>query len=105
MGRPGLAGAGPWPLWPVLGDHVTRVVVSGLRKSFGSRVVLDGLDLEVAEGSLTAVLGPSGSGKTTLLRILAGFEHADAGTVTLGETVVEDGRTHIPPEARRVGYV
>jgi iron(III) transport system ATP-binding protein len=84
---------------------MTRVVVSGLRKSFGSRVVLDGLDLEVAEGSLTAVLGPSGSGKTTLLRLLAGFEHADAGSVMLGETVVEDGRTHVPPEARRVGYV
>jgi iron(III) transport system ATP-binding protein len=84
---------------------VTRVVVSGLRKSFGARAVLDGLDLEVPEGSLTAVLGPSGSGKTTLLRILAGFERADAGTVTLGENVVEDGRTHLPPEARRVGYV
>ena len=89
----------------MLGDPLTRVVVSGLKKSFGSRVVLDGLDLDVAEGSLTAVLGPSGSGKTTLLRLLAGFERADAGSVMLGEAVVEDGRTHIPPEARRVGYV
>ena len=84
---------------------MTRVVVAGLRKSFGARVVLDGLDLEVPEGSLTAVLGPSGSGKTTLLRVLAGFEHADAGTVTLGDSVVEDGRTYLPPETRRVGYV
>ncbi|HXW80922.1 MAG TPA: ABC transporter ATP-binding protein [Acidimicrobiales bacterium] len=84
---------------------MTRVVVSGLRKSFGSRVVLDGLDLEVPEGSLTAVLGPSGSGKTTLLRVLAGFERADDGSVRLGETVVEDGRTHLPPESRGVGYV
>jgi iron(III) transport system ATP-binding protein len=89
----------------VLSEHMTRVIVSGLKKSFGSRLVLDGLDLEVPEGSLTAVLGPSGSGKTTLLRILAGFEHADAGRVALGETLVEDGRTHLPPEARRVGYV
>jgi iron(III) transport system ATP-binding protein len=84
---------------------MTRVVVSGLQKSFGAHTVLDDLDLEVPEGSLTAVLGPSGSGKTTLLRILAGFERADAGSVTLGDTVVEDGRTHLPPEARRVGYV
>jgi iron(III) transport system ATP-binding protein len=90
---------------PVRVRYMTRVVVAGLRKSFGARVVLDGLDLEVPEGSLTAVLGPSGSGKTTLLRILAGFEYADAGTVTLGENVVEDGRTHLPPETRRVGYV
>jgi iron(III) transport system ATP-binding protein len=84
---------------------MTRVVVSGLRKSFGSRVVLNDLDLEVPEGSLTAVLGPSGSGKTTLLRILAGFERADRGSVTLGETVVEDDRTHVLPESRGVGYV
>lgn len=84
---------------------VTRVVVSGLYKSFGTRVVLDGLDLEVPEGSVTAVLGPSGSGKTTLLRVLAGLERADAGTVTLGETVVEGGSTHLPPEARHIGYV
>jgi iron(III) transport system ATP-binding protein len=84
---------------------MTRVVVSGLHKSFGPHVVLDGLDLEVPEGSVTAVLGPSGSGKTTLLRILAGFERADAGTVMLGEKVVEDGRAHLPPEARHVGYV
>ncbi len=84
---------------------MTRVVVSGLRKSFGPHVVLDGLDLEVAEGSLTAVLGPSGSGKTTLLRILAGFERAGSGSVTLGGTLVEGGRTHVPPESRRIGYV
>jgi iron(III) transport system ATP-binding protein len=84
---------------------MTRVVVSGLRKSFGARAVLDDVDLEVPEGSLTAVLGPSGSGKTTLLRVLAGFERSDGGTVVLGDNVVEDGRTHLPPEARRVGYV
>jgi iron(III) transport system ATP-binding protein len=84
---------------------VTRVVVSGLQKSFGGRVVLDGLDLEVPEGSLTAVLGPSGSGKTTLLRILAGFERAGSGSVRLGEVLVEGGRTHVPPEDRRIGYV
>ena len=84
---------------------MTSVAVSGLCKAFGSQVVLRGLDLEVADGSLTAVLGPSGSGKTTLLRILAGFERADEGTVALGGTVVADGRTHVPPERRHIGYV
>ena len=84
---------------------MTRVIVSGLRKSFGAHVVLDGLDLEVPEGSLTAVLGPSGSGKTTLLRILAGFERAGSGSVRLGEVLVEGGRAHVPPEDRRIGYV
>ncbi len=57
--------------------------------------MLDGLDLDVPAGSLTAILGPSGSGKTTLLRVLAGFERADAGTVRIGSA---DGRRagHLP---------
>jgi iron(III) transport system ATP-binding protein len=84
---------------------MTRVVASGLKKSFGDHVVLDNLDLEVPEGSLTAVLGPSGSGKTTLLRLLAGFDRPDDGHISIGGTVVEDGHTHLPPESRRVGYV
>jgi len=84
---------------------MTSVCVSGLHKSFGTRSVLDGLDLDVPDGSLTAVLGPSGSGKTTLLRILAGFERADKGSVTLGGHVVEDGQTHVPPEGRKIGFV
>lgn len=82
------------------------ITVSGLCKLYGRHVVLDGVDLEVPQGSLTAVLGPSGSGKTTLLRILAGFQRPDAGRVELGgKTVEEAGRVHVPPERRRVGYV
>jgi iron(III) transport system ATP-binding protein len=84
---------------------MTRVIASGLRKSFGDHVVLDNLYLEVPEGSLTAVLGPSGSGKTTLLRLLAGFDRPDGGSISIGGTVVEDEHTHLPPEYRRVGYV
>ena len=73
----------------------TSLSVAGLSKAFGDSPVLDGLDLEVPTGSLTAVLGPSGCGKTTLLRLIAGFEHADAGTIRLGEQVVAD-RAHPP---------
>src|SRR5215217_6125164 len=54
----------------------------GLTKSFGGRLVLDGLDLELADGMRVGVLGPNGGGKSTLLAILAGLEHPDAGTVT-----------------------
>ncbi|MEA2140229.1 MAG: iron(III) transport system ATP-binding protein, partial [Solirubrobacteraceae bacterium] len=79
--------------------------IAALRKSFGGPPVLDGLDLEVPHGSLTAVLGPSGCGKTTLLRLIAGFDAADAGAIAIGGEIVEDGRRHLPPEARRVGYV
>ncbi len=79
--------------------------VAGLRKSFGSSMVLAGLDLEVPTGSLTAVLGPSGCGKTTLLRLLGGFEHADSGSIRLGERVLCDERTHLAPERRAIGFV
>jgi len=54
----------------------------GLAKSFGGRLVLDGLDLELAGGARIGVLGPNGGGKSTLLAILAGEEEADAGSVT-----------------------
>jgi iron(III) transport system ATP-binding protein len=84
---------------------VTSIAVEAIQKSFGPHVVLAGVDLDVPEGSLTAVLGSSGSGKTTLLRILAGFERADGGSVSIGGTVVEDVHTHVPPEHRRIGYV
>jgi len=83
----------------------TSLSVAGLRKSFGSSVVLAGLDLEVPTGSLTAVLGPSGCGKTTLLRLLGGFEHADGGSIRLGERVLCDADTHLAPERRAIGFV
>ena len=67
--------------------------------------MLHDVDLEVADGSLTAILGPSGSGKTTLLRIIAGFERADSGTVRIGDVTVEGGDRYVPPERRRIGYV
>ena len=84
---------------------MTQLAVTGLYKAFGSLPVLTGVDLEVPAGSLTAILGPSGSGKTTLLRVLAGFEHADGGTVTIGDTMADGPGVHIGPERRRIGYV
>ena len=84
---------------------MTDLAVSDLHKSYASVPALVGVDLVVPTGSFTAVLGPSGSGKTTLLRVIAGFERADRGSVTLGGVVVEDDAHHEPPEHRRVGYV
>ncbi|HEY6278932.1 MAG TPA: ATP-binding cassette domain-containing protein, partial [Streptosporangiaceae bacterium] len=55
------------------------IETSGLRKSFGDHVVLNGIDLSVPEGSVFALLGPNGAGKTTLVRILATLSAADAG--------------------------
>jgi len=84
---------------------VTSLSVSGLYKSFDEDEVLTGVDVHVPAGSHTAILGPSGSGKTTLLRVVAGFERADAGQVTLGDKVVDGPDAFVPPERRRIGYV
>jgi iron(III) transport system ATP-binding protein len=84
---------------------VTTLSISGVCKSFGALEVLHDVDLEVADGALTAILGPSGSGKTTLLRIIAGFERVDRGVVRIGDATVDDGEHYVPPERRRIGYV
>ena len=77
-----------------------------IAKSFGARGVLRDVDLEVAEGTLTAILGSSGSGKTTLLRVIVGFIAPDAGTVTIGGSIVAGGgRKAVAPDKRAVGYV
>jgi ABC-2 type transport system ATP-binding protein len=55
------------------------IAVRMLRKSFGDRVVLDGIDLDIAEGSVFALLGPNGAGKTTMVRILSTLISADGG--------------------------
>jgi ABC-2 type transport system ATP-binding protein len=59
------------------------IQVTGLRKSFGTQVVLDGIDLEVAEGTVFALLGPNGAGKTTMVRILSTLIGADGGEVRI----------------------
>ena len=59
------------------------VSASGLRKTYGKRVVLDAVDLTIGEGEVFALLGPNGAGKTTIVRILSTLILADAGTATV----------------------
>lgn len=59
--------------------------LKGVRRVFGDRAVIDGVDLEVRRGEFVSLLGRSGTGKTTLLRILAGLDRADAGEVRVPE--------------------
>jgi putative spermidine/putrescine transport system ATP-binding protein len=77
------------------------VVLQDLSRAFGPTRALDGLNLEIAPGELVALLGPSGCGKTTALRILAGFETADSGSVTV------DGKdiSGVPAARRDMGMV
>jgi ABC-2 type transport system ATP-binding protein len=59
----------------------SAIEVAGLRKSFGDKLVLDGIDLEVPEGTIFALLGPNGAGKTTMVQILSALIGADGGQV------------------------
>ena len=62
-------------------DRQPAITVTGLRKSYGDLVVLDGVDLQVPQGSVFALLGPNGAGKTTMVNILSTLIQADAGQV------------------------
>jgi sulfonate transport system ATP-binding protein len=68
------------------GSESAAARIRGLRKAYGTHLVFDGIDLDVARGERVAILGASGCGKSTLLRCIAGLERADAGTIaTAGE--------------------
>jgi polar amino acid transport system ATP-binding protein len=67
------------------------LAVEGLRKSFGGRTILDGVDLAIAPGQTVAVIGPSGGGKSTLLRCLNGLTDFDGGRVVVGPHVLGPG--------------
>jgi len=81
---------------------MTILAAAGLRKSYGGREVVAGLDLDIARGECFGLLGPNGAGKTTTLRMLLGLTPPDAGSITLLDR-------EVPREARearrRVGVV
>jgi putative spermidine/putrescine transport system ATP-binding protein len=77
------------------------VRLAGVRKTFGEVVAVEDLTLDVAAGEFFTMLGPSGSGKTTTLRVIAGFELADRGTVSLHGVDV----TRSPPYQRPLNTV
>jgi ATP-binding cassette ChvD family protein len=73
------------PPGPRLGDLV--VEARGLRKTYGDRLLIDGLDFTLPRGGIVGVIGPNGAGKTTLCRMLIGQEKPDEGTLRVGESV------------------
>jgi iron(III) transport system ATP-binding protein len=84
---------------------MSAIELRGVRAMYGDHVALHGMDVEAPQGLITAVLGPSGCGKTTMIRVIAGFHRAAAGTVVIGDRVVDGGGTFVRPEKRRIGVV
>ena len=74
----------PWPGAPTRGFKGAGAAISfrGLRKKFGAKTVLDGIDLDVPAGQFLAIIGKSGCGKSTLLRLLAGLDQATSGVIS-----------------------
>lgn len=83
-------------------DGAAGIVTRGLRKVFGDRVAVDGLDLDVPRGQVFGLLGPNGSGKTTTIRMLTGLMEPTAGSASVvGVDVVK-----FPEQVRkRIGYM
>ncbi|MFI0409431.1 sulfate/molybdate ABC transporter ATP-binding protein [Actinomadura sp. 3N508] len=77
------------------------IEIRDVNKSFGEAAVLKDVSVDVASGSLTALLGPSGGGKSTLLRVIAGLERPDSGQVLISGK----DATRLPPQRRGVGFV
>jgi iron(III) transport system ATP-binding protein len=81
------------------------LTLNGVSKSFGDTAVLRDVSLEVPHGTRLALVGSSGSGKSTLLRIVAGFERADAGTISLDGRELAGSLSAVPAHRRGIGYV
>src|SRR4029079_992417 len=81
-------------------DRAPMIEITGLRKAYAGRNVLDSVDLVARPGQLLALLGPNGAGKTTTVEIVEGYRAPDAGTVRV---LGEDPRRGGPALKARVG--
>ncbi|TCO62814.1 ATP-binding cassette domain-containing protein [Actinocrispum wychmicini] len=71
----------------------SAITVSGLRKAYGDKIVLDGIDLDVQAGTVFSLLGPNGAGKTTTVNVLTTLMKADSGTVRVaGHDIATDAK-------------
>ena len=83
---------------------MARVTLNGVRKIYSEgaqQVAVDRVDLDVKDGEFVVLVGPSGCGKSTTLRMIAGLESISAGTVKIGDRIVND----VPPKARDIAMV
>ena len=84
------------------------ITLDGVVKNYGGdQNAVEHLDLTIDDGDFMCLLGPSGCGKTTTVRMIAGLENITDGSITIGDTVVDEPRANrfVPPEKRDIGLV
>lgn len=83
------------------------LTVNAITKGFVANQppIVKDISFSVHSGEIFALLGPSGCGKTTTLRLIAGFERADTGRISMAVRTLADSNTHVPPESRGIGFV
>jgi phospholipid/cholesterol/gamma-HCH transport system ATP-binding protein len=82
------------------------IVIRGLKKTFGSKTVLNGIDLRVEQGKTLSVLGQSGTGKSVLLKLIIGLMPPDAGSIEIeGQDVVKISREQLNEVRKKVGFL
>ncbi|WP_320196363.1 ABC transporter ATP-binding protein [Agrobacterium rosae] len=85
---------------------MAKLILNRLSKSFGGgKPAVNDVSMTIREGGFLALLGPSGCGKTTVLRMIAGFEQPTDGSILLGERVLADAGSMVPPERRNMAMV
>src|SRR5215211_7047857 len=81
--------------------QMATVTYDGVTKQFDDNVVVDGLNLDIADGEFLVLVGPSGCGKSTALRMLAGLEEISDGEIRIGDQIVND----LTPKERDIAMV
>ena len=88
------------PPGPRLGNLVIRA--QDVSKSFGDRILFEGMSFDLPAGGIVGIIGPNGAGKTTLFKMITGLERPDSGTIQIGETVklayVDQDRQTLAPD-------